>query len=175
MRICYRSALQLSRSIARLGSRQPSPTFVGTLADRAGFILYSSVAVMPLTASQRGTAGFQPFTSWPPHPLASKLQFSCAFPTRKQQWRGNRRFSRSCCRTGAAGGAVAPAAPSSWAAGSSNAAQHSSTHLVELDLKDFALVAEQRVELQPGLTVITGASARGRSAGSCSIPRCFRF
>jgi DNA repair ATPase RecN len=37
------------------------------------------------------------------------------------------------------------------------------THLAELHIRDFALVAEQRVALRPGLNVITGESGSGKS------------
>lgn len=37
----------------------------------------------------------------------------------------------------------------------------SATHFKELLIKDFALVEEQRLALQPGLTVITGELLAG--------------
>lgn len=41
--------------------------------------------------------------------------------------------------------------------------QQSGTHFASLYIKDFALVAEQRVEFTPGLNVITGESGSGKS------------
>ena len=49
----------------------------------------------------------------------------------------------------AAGGGASQPALTAWAPAAA-------THLRELLIKDFALVAEQKIQLQPGLTVITG-------------------
>jgi hypothetical protein len=62
-----------------------------------------------------------------------------------------------------AGGASAPSA--GWA-------PTVATHLRELRIKDFALVAEQRIHLHPGLTVITGAC---HATGRCCQPPAASF
>lgn len=61
----------------------------------------------------------------------------------------------------AAAGATAPPAPATPPAHSSGSggAAPAATHFQELVIRDFALVEEQRVQLAPGLTVITGELA----------------
>ena len=48
--------------------------------------------------------------------------------------------------------------------GPSQGKPHHRSYLSSLHIKDFALVAEQRIQLEPGLNVITGAMLAVRQA-----------
>ena len=98
-------------------------------------------------------------------PLLWRLQarLACHRTAITQQWQGGRRGSYAAAAAvppAAAAAAAAPEAVAPQLAPAAPAAGAAQTHFTSLYIRDFALIQEQRLQLAPGLTAITGERRR---------------